>query len=105
MKIPLSNGYVLRSDPMNFWITKLMQNENGKGKEYERVVSGYFRTIPELLADFSERRIGESEAESIKELAKDINKLKRLVKSWKGMLTLDYARQLDKGRSDADDGE
>lgn len=105
MKIPLSNGYVLRSDPMNFWITKLMQNENGKGKEYERVVSGYFRNIPDLLDDFARRRIGESEAETMEKLAKDITSVRRLVKSWKGILTLDYARQLDKRRSDADDGE
>ena len=94
MRIDLGDGYVLCSDPLNVWIVKVQTAEES-GREYDRVVSGYYNNIQELIANFIDRKINTSEAESIKGLAKDINKLKRSVKAWKHAVSLDTLRQMD----------
>lgn len=91
MRIPLKNGYVLLSDPLNFWIAKERTAESGK--QYDQVVSGYYNNINDLLVAFIDRRVGALECETLEDMGKQINKLKREIKSWKKLLTLD---QLDK---------
>ena len=99
MKIDLGNGYWLRSDALNLWVTQERVVKE-KGTVYEATVSGYHRNIPDLMADFIDRKIGESKATSIKELEKEIRKIKRTVYGWKNMLTLDALKELERKSND-----
>ena len=81
MRIRLDDHHYLVSDQYSFWITRTIKPENKR--PYEKVVSGYHRHIEDLLEDFIDRQFKSSEAESIKALTKDVNALKKLVKSWK----------------------
>lgn len=97
MRIPLKNGYVLLSDPLNFWIAKERTIDKGKnkGKQYDQVVSGYYSNINDLLVAFVDRRVGALECETLEDMGKQITKLKREIKSWKKMLTLDQLNKLE----------
>ena len=99
MKIDLGNGYWLRSDALNLWVTK-ERTVKDKDATYEATVSGYHRNIPDLMVDFIDRRIGESQATSIKELEKEIRKIKRTVYGWKNMLTLDAIKEWERRNHD-----
>lgn len=99
MRIPLGNGYAIRSDALNFWITKERAAQK-TGKTYEETVSGYYRNIPDLIENYIDRHIGTSEAESLKELAADIRKLKRTVSRWKKCVTLEQIIAMEKEHND-----
>ncbi len=99
MKIPLKNGYVLLSDTYNFWIVKERASEK-TGKKYEQPVSGYYNNLNDLFVGFIDRKIGGSDAESIKELTAEINKLKRTVKGWKKLVTLEAVTALENKEHD-----
>lgn len=81
MKIKLDDKHYLVSDQYSFWITRIVEPKDKK--PYEKLVSGYHRSIEHLLDSFIDRQIRSSEAESIKALTKDVAALKKLVKSWK----------------------
>ena len=86
MKIKLEDDYILNGDAYNYWVSKIVRPEDEAKKPYERICSGYYRTVEEVFADVLERRIRESDAESIKDLIKHINKAKRSVaKAAKGL--------------------
>ena len=86
MKIQLDEGYILNGDAYNYWISKMVQPQDEEKKPYERVCSGYYRTVEEVFTDVLERRIRENDAESIKELIKHVDKAKRSVtKAAKGL--------------------
>ena len=46
-------------------------------------MSGYYRTVQECIASYIDRKILSSEVTSLKDLQKEINKLKKQVKAWK----------------------
>ena len=94
MKIPLGNGYALLSDPLNFWIVK-ERTAQESGKKYDQVVSGYYNNLNDLIEHYIDRRVGSFDAESIKDLSKQINKLKREVKGWKKLITLDNLNRME----------
>jgi hypothetical protein len=72
MRIELCGGkYVLKSDAMQMWLVEIKTSKE-KGTEYEESVCGYHPTLESLLAAVFRRRILLSEAETLKELARDI---------------------------------
>ena len=83
MRLKLDNkGHHLNSDPYCFWITVEVTSEK-TGKPYDRVVSGYYAKPLDAIESFIDRRVRSSEAEDIKQLIKEVEELKKTVKSWK----------------------
>lgn len=100
MRIQLDDKYTLCSDTYNVWIAELKPNDKS-GKAYERVVSGYYRRLDDLVCDFIDRRVNESEAESIKALNTEINKLKRRVGHWRKVLEYELRERDSNGRNES----
>lgn len=63
-----------------------MVKPTGKSKSqepYERRCSGYTRTFEDAVDSYIEKKIKSLEIEDFKNLVKEINKLKKEVRSWK----------------------
>lgn len=76
MRIDLGK-YVVVSDPQCMWVEEKYYGttKDGKKKEYTRRVSGYVRTFNELLKNFAEQRVRDSQATTVKELLADMAKI------------------------------
>ena len=83
MRIKLDEKHYLNSDPYCYWISCEVKSENAKKKVYDKRVSGYCTTLESAVHSYIDRQIMSSEAETLKELAEDIRKLKKTVKGWK----------------------
>ena len=81
MKIKLDDKHILNSDPQCYWITTTVISEDGK--EYERRVSGYYVRINDVISSYIDKKIRSSEADDFKALIKEVNALKKQIKSWK----------------------
>jgi hypothetical protein len=84
IKIKLDDKYILNSDPYCYWISIKVTPESGK--EYDRVVSGYYTHIDDVIKSYIDKKVRSSEAESLKELVKEVNTLKKQIKSWKNVI-------------------
>lgn len=82
MKIKLDNTHSLHSDPQCYWVTTTVKSEK-TGKDYERIVSGYYANANDCINSYIDRKIRSSEAEDIKQLYKEVEELKKQVKGWK----------------------
>ena len=82
MKIKLDDKHTLNSDQYCYWISITVVSEK-TGKEYERVVSGYYSNANDVISSFIDRKIRGSEADSLKKLYKEVEDLKKQVKGWK----------------------
>lgn len=73
MKIPVGK-YTLQSDSFSMWITEKYEGEDSKGRkrERERKVAGYSWSWNNLVRDFCDRKFRSSEAETVKELLKEL---------------------------------
>ena len=80
MRVKLDDEHTLVSDSNCCWIVKKYVTD--KGRESERRVSGYYTTMADCINSYIDRKILSSEAETIKQLQRDINKLKKQVKNW-----------------------
>lgn len=88
MKIHLDKTHILNSDPYCYWITVLVK-PTGKSKSqepYERRCSGYTDTFEDAVDSYIEKKIKSLEIEDFKNLVKEINKLKKEVRSWKAVV-------------------
>lgn len=85
MKIRLGTKYWLNSDPQCYWITQDVKIKEGKnaGNIVERRCSGYTATFEQCVDSFIERKIKQAEIASYSKLVKEINALKKEIRSWK----------------------
>ena len=76
MKIQVKN-YTLHSDGLCFYITeRIPTGEKAKRNEYRDVrVGGYSTTIKNLVRNFGENELKKSDATSMEELLKDIERI------------------------------
>lgn len=81
MRIKLDDKHYLNSDAYQYWISVELKSETGK--LYDRVVSGYYRNPQDVIDSYIDRKVGNSEAESIAELFEEVKELKNQVTSWK----------------------
>lgn len=81
MEIKLGKKHYLICDPLCYWIEK--EYTTTKGTTSRKRVSGYRRTFEEAVENCIECKIKELEVTELQELVKEINKLKKEVKSWK----------------------
>lgn len=82
MRVKLDNkGHYLISDPYCYWVAKEVTAESGK--TYDRVVSGYYAKPLDAIESFIDRKVRASEAEDIVQLMKEVDELKKMVKTWK----------------------
>jgi hypothetical protein len=83
MRVKLDNkGHYLVSDPYCYWVAKEVTAEK-TGKPYDRTVSGYYAKPLDAIESFIDRKVRASEAEDIVQLMKEVEDLKKMVKSWK----------------------
>ena len=94
MKIKLDEKHYLESDPLNIWITVTKVSENGK--EYKQNVTGYYRSIDQLLENYIDRSLLASKATSFAALKRDIQALKKQVFEWENVLTLNDIKEMEK---------
>lgn len=68
--------YILNADGQCYWIDEEYMGKDAKGNEklQARRVTGYFRRIEQLAADFPERKVRNIEAASVKELLDQLAK-------------------------------
>lgn len=83
MKIKLDDKHWLNSDRYSYWITALVEPEEGKKKPYERRVSGYQPSFEQAVESYIDYIVNESQATSMNKLKQDIQKLKKEVRGWK----------------------
>lgn len=71
--------YILKSDGLSMWIEQKYtgKNKNGEEKEVTKRVSGYLPTFQMLLLNFAQRKVRESEAESMKEVLNDLAEVEK----------------------------
>lgn len=81
MRIKLDDRHVLCSDKYCCWCMKEVEKEDGSGT-YEIRVSGFHRNFEDLVESYLEKQVVGSDAESIKELAKELKALKQEVRTW-----------------------
>ena len=82
MRIKLDEKHYLNSDPFCYWISCEVKSEK-TNKAYDKRVSGYCNTLEHAVHSYIDRQIMSSEAETLKELAEEVKKLKKTVKGWK----------------------
>ena len=81
--------YIIRSDAYCMWIDEEYEGKTkgGEPKLATRQVAGYVRTFEELLANFAEKRMRNSDATEVKDVLKDFTKceadIKMLIKGYK----------------------
>lgn len=71
--------YVLRSDAYQYWVEESFTGETATGKEktsYRRV-SGYYKRLPDLMADFTDRRIKLDGHQELTGLMEELNKWRK----------------------------
>jgi hypothetical protein len=85
MKIRLGKKYWLNSDQFCYWITQDVKIKEGKraGSIDERRCSGYTATFEQCVDSFIDKQIKQAEITQYSELVKEIEKLKKEVRSWK----------------------
>lgn len=82
MKIKLDKNHFLNSDPQCYWVTVEVKSEKS-GKTYERVASGYYSDPLDAINSYVDRKVRASEATTIEQLIKEVEALKKQIKSWK----------------------
>jgi hypothetical protein len=80
MKIKLDDKHYLNSDGLCYWISIEVRSNTDK-LSYRRV-SGYQPTYQRAVESYIDRYVTGSEAQSLKALAEDIDKLKQTVEDW-----------------------
>lgn len=81
MRIHLNERHDLCSDQYCCWIEQKRIAEKTQ-KEYWVRVTGYCATVARLFADYANKAFMGSEAEQIKDLAEDLEKLKEEMKTF-----------------------
>ena len=74
-------GYVIRSDDVCYMVCEegVYQTGKRKGKKYFDVKT-YHSTFESAVSSILEKKIRQSEANSLKELKEDVSKIKALIK-------------------------
>ncbi len=81
--------YIIKSAPQCMWVEEEYTGKTKAGKEkvYTRQASGYVRNFQQLLVSFAERRIRNSDAETVAEVLAEFsrceNEINKLIKGWK----------------------
>ena len=85
MRIRLGKKYWLNSDSQCYWITKDEKITKGKNKgdTSETLCSGYTATFEQCVDTFIDKQIKKAEINDFTKLVKEIEKLKKEVRSWK----------------------
>ena len=81
MRIELDDKHVLCSDKWCCWVME-KRIEKKTGKPYEFRITGYFHSFEQLVLDHFNQKIIGSDAESIKELAREVKAAKEELKTW-----------------------
>ena len=84
MEIKLGKNHYLICDPYCYWIE--VEYKTKTGKTARKRVSGYLRTFNEAIESCIEQKIRESESTTLTNLKKEIDQLKKEVRSWKASL-------------------
>ena len=79
MKIKLESGYTLNGDGYNYWLSKVIEPENG-GKKYDRRCSGYYKNIEDVFMSALDRQMAVADVENFQQLSKHIDKVRRDIK-------------------------
>lgn len=80
MRVKLDDKHILISEQECCWIVRITQSKNGKMSE--RRVSGYYRTVKDVLHSYFDKRINASESGSIRALRKDIADAHADIERW-----------------------
>lgn len=81
--------YIIKSDPQCMWVEEEYtgKTKSGEEKVYTRQASGYVRNFQQLLVSFAERRIRNSDAETVAEVLAEFarceNEINKLIKGMK----------------------
>lgn len=86
VKIKLDDKHYLCSDKYNYWMTTECTSK--EGKVFERTTQCYCKSIEDLLEATLRRKIGESEAQTLKELSGDIESAIKWMREVVGNLEL-----------------
>ena len=81
MRIELDDKYVLCSDKWCCWVMEKRIAEK-TGAPYEVPATGYYHNFEQLVESQVNQRVLESQATSLKDLAKDIRSTKKELKKW-----------------------
>lgn len=81
MRIELDEKHVLCSDKWCCWVMEKRVAEE-TGNPYEVPATGYFHTFEQLIESELNQRVLESQATTLKGLAKDIKAAKKELKKW-----------------------
>lgn len=81
MKIKIADGYYLNSDAQCYWISREVEVKKGKnaGNVTEKRVSGYYRHLTELLANFAEAKVRGADATTMCELKQAVKDTEKVV--------------------------
>lgn len=80
MRIKLDDRHILISENECCWIVRITQSE--KGKIYEKRVSGYYRTVKDVLHSYFDKEVNASESVTIRALRKDIANAHADIEKW-----------------------
>lgn len=74
MNIAINDKYSLMSDKYNYWLVEYKDIKEGKakGEKREVVVCGYHKDVEGLMLSFAEKKIKQSEANTIKQALEEI---------------------------------
>lgn len=94
MRIKIADKHYLNSDAQCYWISQEVEVKKGnnKGNLTEKRVSGYYRQLTELFANFAEAKIRSSDAETITELKQAVKDTEKVIREM-----TDSLKHLDKG--------
>lgn len=88
MHIELKKGIYLLSDENQFWIQKewVSHKKDKEGKEAEvlntKRLSGYHTSLEAMLDSYFEREMRKSDAETVEQLVKEMNKTRKDIRKW-----------------------
>lgn len=85
MRIKLDKTHYLVSDPYSYWVVTVVKSKD-TGKEYDRRVSGYHFLPQDAISSYIDKEMRASEVEKLSDLIKEVEKLKKQIKSWKIVL-------------------
>lgn len=78
MKIALDEKHFLNSDRFCYWLTVIKETK-ANGKTYEQIYGGYHKTIPQVLKNYLRTSIKNSEAQSLMQLEKEIERIEKKI--------------------------
>lgn len=82
MRIKIADKHYLNSDAQCYWISQEVEVKKGrnKGNLTEKRVSGYYRLLTELLANFAEAKVRSADAETMTELKQAVKDTEKVIR-------------------------